>query len=170
MKTVWLTVLMAIMTCGAAWAQQAPVVPQSLAVQTFRSGRLQVLLKAMFSEMVEQKNPSRIPLYYDKDFVLTSNQQVMDYQAFLKSHENLYKSPLQYRVRYDDSSWVEAGNKLAGRLWIRTQRPKEPAHEVEVVLIVQYQKDKISRMWELTYPDWSKLPAFKQAVPASPAE
>jgi hypothetical protein len=41
------------------------------------------------------------------------------------------------------------------------QRPSEPAKKIEVILIAEYKDGKIYRLWELTYPDWSQLPAFK---------
>jgi hypothetical protein len=49
-----------------------------------------------------------------------------------------------------------------GRIWITTSRPNEVPQKIEVILIAQFKNDKIYRLWELTYPDWSKLPAFKQ--------
>jgi hypothetical protein len=30
-----------------------------------------------------------------------------------------------------------------------------------VILIVQFKEGKIFRLWELTYPDWSKMAAFE---------
>jgi hypothetical protein len=46
-------------------------------------------------------------------------------------------------------------------VWITTSRPNEAHKKIEVILIAQYKDNKIYRMWELTYPDWSKLPAFQ---------
>jgi hypothetical protein len=47
-------------------------------------------------------------------------------------------------------------------MWITTARPNEPEKKLEVMLVMQYKEDKIYRVWELTYPDWAKLPAFKE--------
>lgn len=124
------------------------------------------LLKEMFSQMVMKKNASLIPKYYHKDFLLYTNGQVMDYHTFLESHIKYYKSPIQYEMKYDEEAFVEDTNGVAARVWITTSRPGEPAKEIEVILIAEYKQDKLFKLWELTWPDWSNLPAFKEA-PAS---
>lgn len=118
------------------------------------------LIKEMFSEMVLKKDPSKIPNYYHPDFLLYTNESTMDYKTFIDSHEQYYKTPIQYKIEYDDETFFEQKDKVAGRMWITTQRPNEPATKIEVILIAQYKDDKIYRLWELTYPDWSKLEAF----------
>lgn len=85
----------------------------------------------------------------------------MDFETFLKIHSEVYKTPIQYKVRYDEQSFVEQGNKVAGRLFITTKKPNESAHEIEVILIAEYKDNKLYRLWELTYPDWSKMKAFQ---------
>ena len=119
------------------------------------------LLKEMFTKVTLEKNNKAIPLYYDKDFKLYTNGKTMDYEEFLKQHEAIYKTPIQYKIRYEDETLIEQGNKVAGRLFITTQRPNESAHEIEVILIAKYKNNKLYRVWELTYPDWSQLKAFK---------
>jgi hypothetical protein len=119
------------------------------------------LLKEMFEEMTVKKNASLIAHYYHPDFVLYTNGSQIGYADFLKSHEDYYQTPIRYEVEYDEPTWLEQGNKLAGRMWITTSRPKEKATKIEVLLIAEYQDNKIYRVWELTYPDWSQLPAFK---------
>ncbi len=59
---------------------------------------------------------------------------------------------------------LEQGNKVAGRLFITTKRPNEEAQEIEVMLIAEYKGNKLYRVWELTYPDWSKMKAFKKVA------
>jgi hypothetical protein len=112
-----------------------------------------VKLKEMFHEMVLRKDTSLIPYYYHPDFILYTNDQKTDYQAFLESHEKYYATPIKYEIEYDNETFLEQGDKIAGRVWITTTRPTETAKKIEVILIY--------RLWELTYPDWSKLPAFK---------
>lgn len=119
------------------------------------------LLKEMFHKMVEEKNASLIPDYYHKDFLLFTNGQTIDYSSFLESHKAYYETPIEYRVEYDEETFVEQGDKVAGRVWITTSRPQELPKKIEVILIVEYREGKIYRLWELTYPDWSKLPAFE---------
>lgn len=119
-------------------------------------------LKEMFAEMVLKKDASVIPVYYHPDFLLYTNEQSIDYQAFLESHETYYKTEIQYRIEYDEETFLEQGEKLAGRVWITTRRPNEPSRKIEVILIATYKEGKLYRLWELTYPDWSKLPAFEE--------
>jgi hypothetical protein len=118
-------------------------------------------LKEMFEEMVINKDASLIPLYYHQDFLLYTNDQITDYDAFLKSHQQYYATPIKYDVAYDEETLLEQRNKVAGRVWITTSRPNESPKKIEVILIAQFKDSKIYRLWELTYPDWSKLPAFK---------
>ena len=118
-------------------------------------------LKDMFHEMVLKKDAAMIPEYYHPEFLLYTNQETMDYRGFLESHRKFYATPIQYQIEYDEAAWVEQGEKIAGRVWITTSLPKEEPRKIEVILIAQYKSGKIYRLWELTYPDWSKMPAFK---------
>lgn len=120
--------------------------------------------KEMFSEMVLKKDVSVIPKYYHKDFLLYTNEETMRYDTFLESHKKYYATPIKYDIQYDEETLLEQGDKIAGRVWITTTRPDEPARKIEVILIAQYKDGKIYRLWELTYPDWSKLPAFKTTM------
>lgn len=120
------------------------------------------LLKEMFDKVTVEKNDKAIPLYYDKNFELYSNGKKMTLDTFLKMHRDIYKTSIQYKVRYDEKTFVEQGNKIAGRLFITTKKPNELAREIEVILIAEYKERKLYRLWELTYPDWSKLKAFQK--------
>lgn len=120
------------------------------------------LLKKMFEKVTIEKNDKAIPLYYDKDFELYSNGKKMGYKAFLQLHRNIYQTSIQYKIRYDKETFVEQGNKVAGRLFITTKKPHESSREIEVVLVAEYKNNKLYRIWELTYPDWSKMKAFQK--------
>lgn len=117
-------------------------------------------MKEMFSEMVIKKDASLIPKYYHKNFFLYTNGQEINYKSFLESHQSYYQTAIQYEVEYDEKTLVEQDDKIACRVWITTSRPGEPLKKIEVMLIAQYNDGKIYRLWELTHPDWSKLPAF----------
>jgi hypothetical protein len=119
-------------------------------------------LKEMFNEMVLKKDASVIPDYYHPDFLLFTNQEKMDFIAFQEAHHKYYATPIQYQIEYDEETFLEHEKKVAGRIWVTTQLPNEAARKIEVIFIAEYKKGKIYRLWELTYPDWSKLPAFKQ--------
>ncbi len=119
------------------------------------------LLKSMFHDMVIEKNISKMPQYYTKDFVLYSNGKSMSYQDFYQGHQKVYQTPIQYSFQYDDGAMLQSRDKLAARVFITTKVPGNDATKIEVILIAQYRGDKICRLWELTYPDWSKLKSFK---------
>ena len=86
----------------------------------------------------------------------------MHYRDYLEFHEKYYATPISYHVEYDELTLLEQNERVAGRVWITVKRPHESAKKIEVILVVQYQEGKIIRLWELTYPDWSKLPAFER--------
>lgn len=119
------------------------------------------LMKEMFSEMVVKKDISLVPRYYHPDFVLETNGQRQGFADFLAGHERVYATAIGYGVRYDESSWVESGDKLAARMWITTQRPGEAAVEIQVVLIATYAGSQIIHLLELTWPDWTQLKALE---------
>ena len=110
-------------------------------------------LKEMFAKMVVLKDASLIPVYYHVDFICNVNEKVISYSEFLTTHEAYYATNIQYQVEYDDATFIEQGEKIAGRMWITTKRPNEAPTKLEVVLIAQYKEDKLFRIWELTYPD-----------------
>ena len=119
-------------------------------------------LKRMFDEMVIKKDISKLSHYYHPEFLLYTNEQTMDYKYFFESHEKIYATAIEYQIEYDEETFLEQNEKIAGRVWITTKRPAEAAKKIEVILIAQFKENKIYRIWELTYPDWSQLPAFNQ--------
>ena len=118
-------------------------------------------LQEMFSEMVIKKDASLISHYYHPDFVLETNGQKQDYTAFAEGHRKVYAADITYEVRYDDDASVETSDRIDARVWIKTERPNEPAVEFEVVLIAKYVDQKIHRVWELTWTDRSQAKAFE---------
>jgi hypothetical protein len=118
-------------------------------------------MKRMFREMVEGKDASLTPKFYHPDFKLYTNGQVWDYSRFHESHLEVYQTPIQYKVAYDEETLFESGDRVAGRVFITTSRPGESPKEIEVVLIAQFKEGKFYRLWELTWPDWSQLEAFE---------
>lgn len=118
-------------------------------------------VKKMFAEMVEKKQLSEIPVYYHRDMILHSNGGQMDYQEFYDIHKQVYGTDITYKIKYDEETFVEEKDKLAARVFITTETPDEGSKELEVVLIILFKEDKIYRLWELTYPDWSQMESFK---------
>ena len=111
--------------------------------------------------MVVKKDHSLVSKYYHPEFLLFTNGEKWDYEKYLRSHEEIYATPIQYMVRYDEETFVEHGSKLAARVFITIQMPEESPKEIEVILIAEYKDDKLYRLWELTYPDWSKMSTFE---------
>jgi hypothetical protein len=145
--------LFSFLICQTTWANEAiHYVP---------------LLKEMFTKVTIAKNAEAIPVYYDQGFELYSNGNKMTLNEFIHLHQSIYKTPIQYKIRYDENTLMEQGNKVAGRLFITTKKPHEAAHEIEVMLIAEYKNDKLYRLWELTYPDWSKMKAFQKVSMSS---
>lgn len=115
----------------------------------------------MFSQMVIRKDAALISTYYHKDFLLITNGQEINYSTFYQDHVSYYATEITYQVRYDEETLLEQGDRVAGRIWITVKKPAETEKEIEVLLIAKYKEDKLYRLWELTYPDWSQLMEFK---------
>jgi hypothetical protein len=121
-------------------------------------------LKEMFQKVTIEKNEKAIPNYYAKDFELYTNGNKFNYNEFNKLHMDIYKTAIQYKVRYDNDAFVEQGDNVAARLFITTSMPNEEPKEIEVILVAKYKGHKLYRLWELTYPDWSKMKDFENKI------
>jgi hypothetical protein len=116
----------------------------------------------MFDQMVLRKDASLIERYYHPDFLLYTNGQEQAYDAFADGHRRVYATEISYDISYDDDAWVVTDDRVAGRVWITTSRPDEEPTTIEVVLIATYVDGRLYRLWELTWPDWSRLDAFDE--------
>ena len=83
------------------------------------------VLRQMFEQMVEKKDPAAIDRFYDPSFVMSSNGITQDFDAFAASHRTIYATPICYSVEYDEQAWIETTDRVAGRVWITTSRPGE---------------------------------------------
>jgi len=72
------------------------------------------VLRQMFEQMVEHKDPTAIDRFYHPSFVMFSNGVTQDFEAFAASHRTIYATPICYSVEYDEQAWVEATAKVAG--------------------------------------------------------
>ena len=130
----------------------------------------QARLREMFDRVVLRKDASLIPVFYDTGFRLYSNDQEQDYQAFLEGHERLYATDISYAASYDEDAWVESEDEVAGRMWITTTKPGQPSTRIEVILVARFCDGRLHRLWELTWPDWSNLPAVARYQPEQTPE
>lgn len=119
------------------------------------------LVREMFDRMVVGKNIALAEHYYDPDFVMYSDGLSQGYNDFREGHRKIYETDISYAVEYDEEAWVEAADKVAGRVWITTARPGEQPTRIEVVLIAAYRDGRIHRVWETTWPSWREVPALE---------
>ncbi|GBG36678.1 nuclear transport factor 2 family protein [Mycobacterium montefiorense] len=104
------------------------------------------LLREMFDRMVVAKNAGLIEHYYHPDFVMSSDGLTQNFGEFRDSHREIYTTPISYAIEYDEQAWVEAADKVAGRVWITTSRPGETPTRIEVVLIAAFRDGRIHRV------------------------
>ncbi len=122
------------------------------------------LLKEMFTEMVEKKDVSLVSKYYHLDFKMYANGTHQNYDELYESHEKIYKTDIQYKVRYDNETFLEDAEKCSGRIFITLSWPGKDSIELELVLIAAFKNNTIYRIWETCYPDWSQLETFKKVM------
>lgn len=125
---------------------------------------LRHIFKSMFENMVIAKDVSLIEKYYHPEFSLFANSKTMNYNEFYDIHAKIYATDIQYQIAYDECTWAENDDKIAGRLFISLTNPNKPARELELICIVQYRQQKIYRLWELTFPDWANMDDFNAAM------
>lgn len=119
------------------------------------------LLREMFDRMVVAKNGDLIEHYFHPDFVMCSDGLTQGLADFRDSHRKLYATSIAYAVEYDEEAWVQAADRVAGRVWITTSRPGEEPTRIEVVLIAAYRDGRIHRVWETTWPSWRNVDALE---------
>ena len=119
------------------------------------------LLREMFDQMVGGKNGDLIEHYYHPEFVMYSDGLAQSFIEFAASHRKIYTTEISYAISYDDDAWVEAEDRVAGRVFITTTRPGEKPNKIEVIVIAAYRDGRIYRVWETTWPSWRGLPAFE---------
>lgn len=80
---------------------------------------------------------------------------------YYQGHKKEYQPPIRYRVKFDNETITEQGNNVAERVLITTKLPGKSPKKIEVMMIAQCRHQKLYRIWELTYPNWRSLKAFK---------
>ena len=119
------------------------------------------LLDAMFQEVVIKKQAKLQKKYYHPEFKLYANGLIQDYKGYVKLHEDIYKTDIQYKVDIQKETVIDGSNGVSMRVFITLFKANEQPREIEVILIATFKDNLIYRLWELTYPDWTKTNTFK---------
>ncbi len=114
------------------------------------------LLDEMFRESVLKKDASKFEKYYAPDFVCFTNGKTMEYPEYLAFHEKVYTTPIQYEVRIEDETVVEDASGVGCRVFITTTMPGEKPRELELVIVAKFVGEKLHRLWEVCWPDWTQ--------------
>jgi len=113
-----------------------------------------MIVKQMFSKFAEHRDMNKFDTYYSKDFVLDSNGKTYSYAQYKALEANIYKTLASLKVlRYDDI--FSSQNKVAARMFIRLVNKAGQVNVFQVILIAEIKNNKISHIWEITYPNWS---------------
>ena len=120
-----------------------------------------LLLEEMFQEVVIKKQAKLQKKYYHPEFKLYANGLIQEYEEYVKLHEDIYKTDIQYKVDIQKETVIDGPNGVSMRVFITTSKPGEQPKEIEVILIATFKDNLIYRLWELTYPDWTKINTFK---------
>ena len=99
--------------------------------------------------------------YYHPEFKLYANGLIQEYKEYVKLHEDIYKTDIQYKVDIQKVTVIDGPSGVSMRVFITTSKPGEQPKEIEVILIATFKDNLIYRLWELTYPDWTKINTFK---------
>ena len=114
---------------------------------------LQARMREIVTRMAEAENTSLHDAYYDPDFLLTVNGQSQGLAAFRAEHDRVQRTGITFAVTYDEDSWVEAQDSLAGRTWITTHSACGRAARIEVLFVAAYRSGRLLRLTALTRPD-----------------
>lgn len=112
------------------------------------------IVKNMFSEFAEKLDVNKFDEYYSKDFILESNNQTYDAQAYKNLEQKIYKTLTSLKVTNYKDIFV-AGDKVVSRMTIKLTHKDGKANEFDVILIALIKDNKINKIWEITYPSWS---------------
>ena len=120
------------------------------------------LLEEMFEQVVVKKQAHLQSRYYHQEFKLYANGIEQNYDEYIAGHEQIYKTPIQYKFRIDRDTIVDSDDKTAMRVFITINDSIDGEKEIEVILVAYFKDNKIYRVWELTRPDWSQMETFRK--------
>ena len=112
-----------------------------------------LLLEEMFQEVVIKKQAKLQKKYYHPEFKLYANGLTQEYKEYVKLHEDVYKTDIQYKVDIQKETVIDSPRGVSMRVFITLSKPNEQPREIEVILIATFKDNLIYRLWELTYPD-----------------
>lgn len=112
------------------------------------------LIKNMFSEFADKRDISKLDNFYSKDFTMESNGQHYNYQEFKNVEQSIFKKIKNQKDTYHDI--FATSDKVVSRMTIKLTHQDGKIDEYQVILIALIKDNKIAKIWEVTYPDWSK--------------
>jgi hypothetical protein len=113
------------------------------------------LVKNMFTEFAEGLDINKLEIYYSKDFILESNGKSYSYEEYKNLEQQIYQKLKSLKVTHYHDIFA-CNNKVVARMSIKLNFKQGDTHEFMVYLIASIKDNKISRLWELTYPAWSE--------------
>jgi ketosteroid isomerase-like protein len=129
-----------------------------LATAVLATGSLEqsnaALVKKMFEEVSEKMSVERLGDYFTEDLELTSNNHYMDYAGFKEHLVQAFGALKAVQIKKPYDEFMAKDDKVVTRFTIATTDKKGNRKETGVIAIYQLKDGKISRWWELTYPDW----------------
>lgn len=153
MKKNLLIFIACVLFCSTAFAHQAPGILNTVKNTSQQSVNIKIV-KQMFSQFAEKRDMSKFDVYYAKDFVLDSNGKTYNYQQYKNLEAKIYKTLKNLKVlRYDDI--FAAQNKVVARMSIQLVNNASQVNTFKVILIAEIKNNKITHIWEITYPSWS---------------
>lgn len=126
----------------------------AFASSTPKESQAVLTLKKMFSQMVEKKDLTKIPVFYAKNFVMMSNGVSIPYKQYYQDHIKPYQSADTFKVSYDHKSLFGVGNRVAARVVVTITKPNKTASKVVLMLIGVYNKKyQFTKMWVMNRPN-----------------
>ncbi len=112
------------------------------------------IVKKMFEEVSEKMTVEHLADYFSQDLELISNNHFMDYSGFKDHLVQAFGAMKSIQIKKPFEEFLAKDDKVVTRFTIATTDKKGNQKETGVIAIYQLKDGKISRWWELTYPDW----------------
>lgn len=106
-----------------------------------------------FLESASKLDAGAIDQQLTPDFEMFSNDVHWDFQTYKDYHVESYKT--RKAITFDYQDIFSSKDRVAARVNITLTNPDNSTKEFQVMLIAQITGDRISKLWELTFPHWA---------------